>query len=73
MSQIMGINAKVIEQMKKQKGKSECLPWDFVKKYLTKCEDNERVCVCHGRIWNANIFESSRSHRGYNGWYGGTS
>ena len=41
MSQIMDIDAKVIGQMKKQKGKSECLLWDFVKKYFAKCEDNE--------------------------------
>ena len=43
MSQIMGIDAKIIGQMKSWKGKSECLPWDFVKKFLTKCEDEEWV------------------------------
>ena len=39
----MCIDAKVIEKMKKQKGKSECLLWEFVKKYLAKSEDDERV------------------------------
>ena len=39
----MGTDAKVIEQMKKEKGKTECLPWEFVKKYLAKREDEERV------------------------------
>ena len=39
----MGINAKVIRQMKKQKGKNECLSWEFIKKYLAKCEDDEHV------------------------------
>ena len=43
MSQIMGIDAKNIGQMKSQRGKSECLPWDFVKKFLAKCEDEEHV------------------------------
>ena len=41
ISQVLGIYAKVIGQMKRQKGKSECLPLDFVKKFLTKCEDEE--------------------------------
>ena len=39
----MGVDAKVIEQVKKQKGKRECLLWEFVKKYLAKSEDDERV------------------------------
>ena len=39
MSQIMGIDATIIGQMKSQKGKNECLPWDFVKKFLAKCEE----------------------------------
>ena len=39
----MGIDATIIGQMKSQKGKSECLPWDFVKKFLPKCEDEEWV------------------------------
>ena len=43
MSQIMGIDAQIIGQIKSQKGKSECLIWDFVKKFLTKCEDEEWV------------------------------
>ena len=43
MSQIMGIDTQIIGQIKSQKGKSECLLWDFVKKFLTKCEDKEQV------------------------------
>ena len=39
----MGVDAKVIEQVKKQNGKRECLLWEFVKKYLAKSEDDERV------------------------------
>ena len=39
----MGIFVKIIGQMISQKGKSECLPWDFVKKFLPKCEDEEWV------------------------------
>ena len=39
----MGINAKVIGKMKKQNGKSECLPWEFVKKYFAKCAKDEHV------------------------------
>ena len=40
MSQIMGIDAKVISQVKSQKGKGECLTWDFVKKFLAKYEEH---------------------------------
>ena len=43
MSQIMGLDAIIIGQMKTMKGKSECLPWEFLKKFLAKCEDKERV------------------------------
>ena len=39
MFQIIGIDVTIIGQMKSQKGKSMCLPWDFVKKFLAKCED----------------------------------
>ena len=39
----MGIDATIIGQMKSQKGKSECLPWDSVNKFLAKCEDQEWV------------------------------
>ena len=43
MSQIMGLDMMTIGQMKIMKGKSECLPWEFLKKFLAKCEDEERV------------------------------
>ena len=39
----MGLDATIIGQMKSLKGKSEYLSWDFLKKFLTKCEDQERV------------------------------
>ena len=29
--------------MKTMRGKSECLPWEFLKKFLAKCEDEEQV------------------------------
>ena len=45
MSQIMGIDAQISGQIKSQKGKSEGLIWDFVKKFLTKCEDEEWVSM----------------------------
>ena len=41
MSQIMGLDATIICQMKSLKGKSKCLPWEFLKKFLAKCEDQE--------------------------------
>ena len=40
---MMDINAKVIYQVKKQKGNNECLLWEFIKKYLSKSENDERV------------------------------
>ena len=39
----MGIDANIIGQMKSQRGTNECLLWDFVKKFLAKCEDEEQV------------------------------
>ena len=33
----------IICQMKNLKRKSECLPWEFLKKFLVKCEDQEWV------------------------------
>ena len=39
----MDIEAKVIDQVKKKKGNSEYLPWKFIKKYLSKSEDDKRV------------------------------
>ena len=41
MSQIMGLDAMIIGQMKSQKGKSECLPWNFLKNFLAKSEHQE--------------------------------
>ena len=43
MSQIMGIDMTTIGQMKTMKGKSECFPWEFLKKFLTKGEDEKWV------------------------------
>ena len=43
MSQIMGMDMTTISQMKTTKGKSKCLPWEFLKKLFAKCEDEEQV------------------------------
>ena len=43
MSQVTGLDALIIGQIKSLKGKSECLPWEFLKKFLAKYEDQERV------------------------------
>ena len=48
----------------KVKGKNECLPWDFVNKFLAKCEDEERVfkvfaIVVHGMV----IFLKVSNHK----------
>ena len=43
MSQIMGLDITTIGQVKSMKGKRECLLWEFLKKFLAKCEDEERV------------------------------
>ena len=37
----MGVDTKVIDKMNKQKGKSECFMWEFIKKYLSKNKDDE--------------------------------
>ena len=39
----MGIDAKVIGQVKSQKEKNEFLPWDFMKKFFAKYKDEEWV------------------------------
>ena len=39
----MGLDVIIIVQMKTMKGKNECLPWEFLKKFLAKCEDEEWV------------------------------
>ena len=39
----MGLDMTTIGQMKTMKGKSECLLWEFLKKFFAKCEDKERV------------------------------
>ena len=39
----MGIDTKVLDQANKQKGNSECLPWEFIKKYFFESKNNERV------------------------------
>ena len=44
--QIMNINAKIIDQVKKQKGKSECLSWDFLKKHILENGNDDRVPTC---------------------------
>ena len=41
MTQIMGIHAKIIDYVKKQKGNSECFTWEFIKKYLFESKDDE--------------------------------
>ena len=43
MSQIIRMDMTAISQMKTTKGKSECLPWEFLKKFFKKCEDEEQV------------------------------
>ena len=39
----MGFDEIVIGQMKTMKGKSKCFPWEFLKKFFAKCEDEEWV------------------------------
>ena len=39
----MGIDTKVLDQANKQKGNSECLRWEFIKKYFFGSKNNERV------------------------------
>ena len=75
MSQIRGLDATIIGQMKSQKGKSECLLWDFVKKFLAKYEAKERVFnVFAMDIYGMAIFPKvPKSHRGYDGRFGRTS
>ena len=43
MSQIMGMDMTTMSEVKSTKGKSECIPWEFLKKFLAKCEDKERI------------------------------
>ena len=43
MSQIMELDITTIGQVKSMKGKNECLPWEYLKKFFAKCEDEERV------------------------------
>ena len=43
MSQIMGMDMATISQVKTMKGKSKCIPWEFLKKFLAKCEDEEWI------------------------------
>ena len=43
MSQIIGLDMAAIGQMKTMKGKSECLPWEFLKKFFAKCKNEERI------------------------------
>ena len=43
MAQIMGIYAKVIDQVKKKNDSSECHQWEFIKKYMSKSKDDKRV------------------------------
>ena len=43
MSQIIGLDMTTIGQIKIMKGNSECLPWEILKKFLAKCEDQEWV------------------------------
>ena len=39
----MGLDITTIGQVKSMKGKRECLLWEFLKKFLAKCEDEEQV------------------------------
>ena len=41
MSQILGLDTTIIGQMKTIKGKNESFSWEFLKKFLAKCEDRE--------------------------------
>ena len=50
MSQTMGLDMTIIGQMKSMKGKNECLPWEFLKKFLAKCEDQKRVFKVFGIV-----------------------
>ena len=43
MSKITGLDMMTIGQKKTMKEKRECLPWEFLKKFLDKCEDKEQV------------------------------
>ena len=43
MSQIMDMDMTTISQVKTTNGKSKCIPWEFLKKFLAKCEDEEQV------------------------------
>ena len=43
MSQIMGMDMATISQVKTKKGKNGCILWEFLKKFLAKCEDEERI------------------------------
>ena len=59
----MGIDVTTIDQMKTMKGKNECLLWEFLKKFVAKCEDVERVfkvftIMVHGMV----IFPKVSNH-----------
>ena len=63
MSQIMGMDITTINQVKTMKGKSECILWEFLKKFLAKCEDEKRIftifaIVVYGMV----IFQKVPNH-----------
>ena len=63
MSQIMGMDITTINQVKTMKGKSECILWEFLKKFLAKCEDEKWIftifaIVVYGMV----IFQKVSNH-----------